>query len=484
MDEFSYVLSGVSPDGGSVRFVLTGDRLAIGRQGDLLLHHSSVSRNHALLEKREDGWYVSDQGSRNGTTVNDVSIQRHRLCSGDVVGFGRIKFRFDVEGLDAGEEAETSAMTFGTFSGMVPGSGNSLVGRSDALKSAMQTARRAAKSNATVLIFGESGTGKELFAHLVYEESNRRKKPFIPVHSSAIEPNLLGSTLFGHEKGAFTGALTQKKGLFEEADGGTIFLDEIGELSAEMQVKLLRVLQEGEFMRVGGTAPIHVDVRVICATNRDLAAAVKEGKFREDLYYRLNVIQISLPPLRERLGDIPDLVRHFVSLLGGCTRSISNEALAALSRYPWPGNVRELRNCIERALVLSSNDRLEIGDFPPEIVGEVTSSSLRSSSEGDESSLPSVRNGNGACIPCEDRGQKVCASSASLPPTTDTASSLAEMERRYIQSVLDQCKGNKRLAAERLGISRSTLYEKLREGCPETGQTACSESGQDTAGEG
>ena len=462
MDEFSYVLSGVSPDGGSVRFVLTGDRLAIGRQGDLLLHHSSVSRNHALLEKREDGWYVSDQGSRNGTTVNDVSIQRHRLCSGDVVGFGRIKFRFDVEGLDAGEEAETSAMTFGTFSGVVPSIGNSLVGRSDALKSAMQTARRAAKSNATVLIFGESGTGKELFAHLVYEESNRRKKPFIPVHSSAIEPNLLGSTLFGHEKGAFTGALTQKKGLFEEADGGTIFLDEIGELSAEMQVKLLRVLQEGEFMRVGGTAPIHVDVRVICATNRDLAAAVKEGKFREDLYYRLNVIQISLPPLRERLGDVPDLVRHFVSLLGGCTRSISNEALAALSHYPWPGNVRELRNCIERALVLSPNDRLEIGDLPSEIVG----------------------GGAEPCIPCEDRGQKVCASSASLPPTTDTASSLAEMERRYIQSVLDQCKGNKRLAAERLGISRSTLYEKLREGCPETGQTACSESGQDTAGEG
>ena len=481
MEEFSYVLSGDSPDGGSVRFVLTGDRLTVGRQGNLLLPQASVSRNHAILEKREEGWIVSDLGSRNGTTVNGVTIQRHKLCSGDIVSFGRVKLRFDVEGAEGLEDAATSAMTVGTLSGLLAESAQSLVGRSDALKSAMQTARRAAKSNATVLIFGESGTGKELFAHLVYEESNRREKPFIPVHSSAIEPSLLGSTLFGHEKGAFTGALTQKKGLFEEADGGTIFLDEIGELSADMQVKLLRVLQEGEFMRVGGTAPIHVDVRVICATNRDLAAAVKEGKFREDLYYRLNVIQISLPPLRERLGDVPDLVRHFISLLGGCTRSISNEALVALSRYPWPGNVRELRNCIERALVLSSNDRLEVGDFPPEIVREATSPSLRSSSEGDESSLPSVRNGKEACIPCEDRGQKVSASSASLPPTTDTASSLAEMERRYIQSVLDQCKGNKRLAAERLGISRSTLYEKLREGCPETGQAGCSGSGHDSA---
>ena len=377
-------------------------------------------------------------GSRNGTTVNGVSVQRRMLCGGDIVGFGQLKFRVAVEGGEDSGEAETSAITIASTAGAGMGCVHSLVGRSNALTCAMQIARRAAKSNATVLIFGESGTGKELFSRLVYEESSRRDKPFIPVHSSAIEPNLLGSTLFGHEKGAFTGATAQKKGLFEEADGGTVFLDEIGELSADMQVKLLRVLQEGEFMRVGGTVPIHVDVRVICATNRDLAAAVKEGKFREDLYYRLNVIQISLPPLRERSGDIPDLVRHFIDILGSRPRGISNAAMEALVRYPWPGNVRELRNVIERALVLSDHDRLEIGDFPPEIAGH---------SVGDAQG-PSVSGGG----------------------------SLAEMEQHYIQSVLEQCNGNKRVAAERLGISRSTLYEKLKEACPNGGQRERPES--------
>lgn len=466
MDDFAYVLSGDAPEGGYVRFVLAGDRLTIGRQGDLLLSHASVSRNHALLERRDDGWVVSDLGSRNGTTVNGVSIQRHRLCNGDVVGFGRMKLRFDVEGFDSVQESETCMMTFETFTNVLPESAQSLVGRSDALKGAMQIARRAAKSKATVLIFGESGTGKELFAHLVYEESDRRKKPFIPVHSSAIEPNLLGSTLFGHEKGAFTGAVSQKKGLFEEADGGTIFLDEIGELSADMQVKLLRVLQEGEFMRVGGTAPLHVDVRVICATNRDLAAAVKAGTFREDLYYRLNVIKISLPPLRERAGDVVDLVRHFIDLLGGKTRSISDEALASLSQYAWPGNVRELRNVMERALVLSEHDRLELSDFPPEIVGDGPED--RSVSAAAPSTQPSSG--------CEELRRPADSQQSTL-------NSLAEMERRYIQSVLEQCNGNKRLAAERLGISRSTLYEKLREGCAGTGHVGCSESGHSSTSE-
>ena len=425
--------------------------MTVGRQGDILLHHASVSRQHALLESREEGWLLSDMGSRNGTTVNGVSVQRRVLVPGDIVSFGRVKMKFEAEGGDYVDDAETSVLTTGmlTTGGGVPESVSALVGRSDALRQAMQLARRAAKSDATVLIFGESGTGKELFSRLVYDASTRRGKPFIPVHSSAIEPNLLGSTLFGHEKGAFTGAVTQKKGLFEEADGGTIFLDEIGELSADMQVKLLRVLQEGEFMRVGGTAPIHVDVRVICATNRDLAAAVKEGKFREDLYYRLNVIQISLPPLRERTGDVPDLVNHYIELLGGRTRSISAEAMAALVRYSWPGNVRELRNVIERTLVLSERDRLELSDFPPEIVGRGDTGTTDIPS----ASKMAVRHSVGE-------------SSSSAVNSASTSDDLAEMERRHIQSVLDQCNGNKRLAAERLGISRSTLYEKLKLSVP------------------
>ncbi len=453
----NYILLGDTPDGQAQSFVLKGGCMTIGRQGDILLHHASVSRHHAQLECRDEGWLLSDLGSRNGTMVNGVSVQRTVLVPGDIVSFGRLKMKFEVEGGDDNDEAETSVLTTGLLpTGELPASAVALVGRSEALQQAMRLARRAAKSDATVLIFGESGTGKELFSKLVFEESARRDKPFIPVHSSAIEPNLLGSTLFGYEKGAFTGAVAQKKGLFEEADGGTIFLDEIGELSADMQVKLLRVLQEGEFMRVGGTAPIHVNVRVICATNRDLAVAVKEGTFREDLYYRLNVIQISLPPLRERAGDVPDLVNHFIDLLGGRVRGISAEAMAALVRYPWPGNVRELRNVIERSLVLSEHDRLELSDFPPEI----------------------VKSGGGDCGTAGPGVLNVPMPQSAGPGSlgAQPQSSLADIEAAHIRSVLEACGGNKKLAAERLGISRSTLYEKIK-GCPISGQ----ESPQDPA---
>jgi DNA-binding NtrC family response regulator len=305
----------------------------------------------------------------------------------------------------------------------------------------MKIAARAAKSNATVLLFGESGTGKELFARLVWEESARSSKKFLPVHTGAIESSLLASTLFGHEKGAFTGADKLKKGLIEEADGGTIFLDEIGEINGETQVKLLRVLQEGEFMRVGGTEPVKVDVRVICATNRDLEAAVKEGKFREDLYYRLNVIKIHLPPLRDRVGDIADLVRHYVALMGGMEKGVSSEAMAALERYSWPGNVRQLRNVVERMVVLSAHDVLDVGDLPPEITAT-----------GDTAGR--------VAPPVPQQSNNVVERVAHDAPPIQ---SLADIERHHIVAVLESCGGNKKLAAERLGISRSSLYEKLKE---------------------
>lgn len=408
--------------------MLSGDRVTVGRHGMLQLFDRSVSREHAVLSKVGETWIVADTGSRNGTFVNGVSVQRKRISPGDTIRFGKVSLRLDGGDDDlGGDDAETNAVTMATNSQFClngPGA-HALVGRSDALRGAMKIAARAAKSNATVLLFGESGTGKELFARLVWEESARSGRKFLPVHTGAIEPSLLAGTLFGHEKGAFTGADRQKKGLFEEADGGTIFLDEIGEINGETQVKLLRVLQEGEFMRVGGTEPVKVDVRVICATNRDLAAAVKEGRFREDLYYRLNVIQIHLPPLRERTGDIADLVNHYVSELGGPTRSVTPKAMSALCAYDWPGNVRELRNTIERMVVLGG-DVLDIGDLPPEVV-----------SGGTHIAFPAA---------------------SAAPADMD----LADVERKHIISILEMSGGNKCKAAQLLGVSRSALYEKLK----------------------
>lgn len=246
-----------------------------------------------------------------------------------------------------------------------------IVGRSNLLQQAVRLAEKAAQSDATVLIRGETGTGKELFTRLIFEESRRCDGPFVPVHCSAIEETLMSSALFGHEKGAFTGAVTQKKGLFEEADQGTIFLDEIGELSPATQVKMLRILQEGEFMRVGGNKPIRVKVRVVAATNRDLETAVQKGEFREDLYFRLKVIEIKLPALRQRPDDIPELIHHYVreisQQLTTPVKSISDEAMTAFQNYRWPGNIRELRNVIERSLVLAERSVLTLDDLPPEI---------------------------------------------------------------------------------------------------------------------
>ena len=301
-----------------------------------------------------------------------------------------------------------------------------IIGRSPALQAALRLAAKAARHDTTVLIRGETGTGKELVARLIVAESPRRDKPFIPVHCSAIGENLLGSTLFGHEKGAFTGAVGLKKGVFEEADGGTVFLDEVGELSPDMQVKLLRVLQEGEFMRLGGTRPLRTRVRMLAATNRNLEQAIRDGLFRDDLFYRLNVIAVRLPPLRERPEDIPELARYYVDALSrkaarGPVR-LSEEALARLCAYAWPGNIRELRNVIERGLVLAEGGCITEDDLPPEVTA----------AEPDPGPVPSERR------------------------------SLETMERDYILSVLRECGGNKRLAAGRLGISRSTLYDKLK----------------------
>jgi len=242
-----------------------------------------------------------------------------------------------------------------------------IVGESGALRALTATARKAADSSATILVLGESGTGKEVLARSIHRWSRRRDEPFVVVNCAALADQLLQSDLFGHERGAFTGAIRQKKGRLEIADGGTVFLDEIGEIDREMQAKFLRFLQEREFDRLGGTRPIRVDVRIIAASNRDLAAEVKAGRFREDLYYRLRVVEIVMPPLRERRGDIPLLaeafLREYCLASGARTRRFSRDALQALKQHAWPGNVRELRNCIERAVVLGAGETIEMSDL-------------------------------------------------------------------------------------------------------------------------
>ena len=282
-----------------------------------------------------------------------------------------------------------------------------------------------ASLRSTVLICGESGTGKELVARAIHHSGSRADKPFVSVSCAALTETLLESELFGHEKGSFTGAELQTKGKFELADGGTIFLDEIGDISGKLQADLLRVLQERRFYRVGGTDEVSVDVRVIAATNKNLADEVQEGRFRDDLYYRLNVIEIRIPPLRERREDIPLLAEHFVqriaSELGKDIAGISGEALKVLLDYDWPGNVRELENVIERAIVTSRNGTLVESDF--------TWLTQRNKS-GENWDVPDVP--------------------------------LSELERRAIIAVLERKRGNVKEAASALGIDRSTLYDKLK----------------------
>jgi DNA-binding NtrC family response regulator len=246
-------------------------------------------------------------------------------------------------------------------------------GESAKMRLAIETAKKAAASKSTVLLLGESGTGKEVFARAIHAWSDRREAPFIAINCVGLSKDLLESELFGHEKGAFTGAHQVKKGKMEQANGGTVFLDEIGEISAELQTKLLRFLQEREFERVGGTQRISVDVRVIAATNQDLPAAIKEGRFRPDLYYRINVIPISLPPLRERKEDIRALAKFFLRRFASDTKKnftgMEAEAEAQLAAYEWPGNVRELANVVERSVVLGEGPEITLEDLPPRIAG-------------------------------------------------------------------------------------------------------------------
>ncbi|BCA54825.1 Acetoacetate metabolism regulatory protein AtoC [Nitrospira sp. KM1] len=312
-----------------------------------------------------------------------------------------------------------------------------LIGTSSQIRDLVEFVEKVADTDSTVLIQGESGTGKEMVARMLHFNSLRKARPLVPVNCGAIPENLLESELFGHERGAFTGALHTRLGRFELANGGTIFLDEIGELSPSLQVKLLRVLQERSFERVGGTKTIHVDVRVLAATNQDLERAVQDKRFRQDLYYRLHVIPVTIPPLRERCEDIPDLVRHFVAVFNRTKHttieSCSPDAMTRLTEYAWPGNVRELEHMIERVVVLKKTGRIEASDLPERV--------LQRTGHPEASKDQFIR--------FSDQG-------------VNLSRELEQFENRLIVEALRQANGITSKAAQLLQLNRTTLVEKLK----------------------
>jgi DNA-binding NtrC family response regulator len=301
---------------------------------------------------------------------------------------------------------------------------DTIIGNSVPIQEAVTLARKVAATDATVLLLGETGTGKEVFAQSIHNNGNRNGKPFVAVNCSAFTKELLESELFGHKAGAFTGAIKDKKGLFEEANGGTIFLDEIGEMPAELQAKLLRVLESGEFIKVGDTKTLKVNVRIIAATNRDLQKEIEAGRFRSDLFYRLSVFQITLPPLRERIKDIPVLANHFTSVFAAKTNKsvpgLQKEYLEALQHYNWPGNIRELKNIIERSVILNDESQLSAKNLPVELQTETDNHFT-------------------------------------------SAFDLAAVEKQHIKKVLVYTKGNKTETARLLNIGLTTLYRKIEE---------------------
>jgi two-component system nitrogen regulation response regulator GlnG len=323
-----------------------------------------------------------------------------------------------------------------------------LLGRASAMQQVFRAIGRLARSSVNVLVTGESGTGKELVARALHQHSPRAKKPFIALNTAAIPAELLESELFGHEKGAFTGADALRRGRFEQADGGSLFLDEIGDMPRPLQTRLLRVLAEGEFYRVGGQLPVHVDVRVIAATHQDLEARVRAGQFRDDLYHRLNVIRIELPPLRARREDVPDLLRHYLKVaaqeLGAEAKELHADALARLVAYDWPGNVRELVNLCRRLTVLAPGREVRVEDLPAPVAGDAAAAAAATDWTGPLVQWAAAELGRSGHAPLLDQA-------------------LPAFERALLAVTLQHTQGHRQEAARLLGWGRNTLTRKLRE---------------------
>ena len=399
-----------------------------------------------------DGMAVLQAARRINPDIEVVLITAYGSVSGAVDAmrdgaFSYLEKPVDLDALDAVVERALERRHLVSENRMLKarlgGEGGQLAGIiaiDPAMEEALNVAARAAPSQASVLILGESGTGKELVARAVHAASPRRERPFVAVNCAALSESLMESELFGHEKGAFTGASRQHAGRFEQADGGTIFIDEVGEIPPAAQVKLLRVLQERTFERVGGTDTVQVDVRVVAATNRDLRRMAGDGSFREDLYYRLNVVSVSLPPLRHRRRDIPALIDHFLAhyseLNGKPVEGLSREASDVLMRYSYPGNVRELQNILERAVVMARDPLISQRDLPPEV------------SEGSDGTSGGGLDGSGSHGQGPTRG--------GLPDQVEA------LERQAIREALDRAEGVQSRAAEELGITERNLRYKLK----------------------
>ncbi len=382
---------------------------------ELRLTDPHVSRRHAAFGVTARGLHLVDLRSTNGTFVNGVAVVEAYLEGGEVVRVGSTSIRVDVEAAPSSAQLAPT-MRFGR-----------MVGASEAMRRLYPLCERLAASNVPVVVEGETGTGKELLAEAIHEEGPRAQGPFVVFDCTAVAPNLLESALFGHERGAFTGAVAARKGVFEQADGGTLLVDEIGDLDVTLQAKLLRAIERSEVQRVGGEGFVRVDVRVIAATRRDLDREVQEGRFRDDLFYRLAVARIELPPLREREGDVALLARHFWRMLGGAAQPIPADVLSRFEDYDWPGNVRELHNAVAR--------RLALGELEP-----------AASSRKSEAPPPAGAGSNEIRV------------RVNLPFSLARQHAIDDFERIYIAHVLERHGGNVVRAAEASGIARRYFH--------------------------
>ena len=404
------------PDAGEASKA-TSEHLTVGTAdgNDLVLSDPTVSRYHLELVRGDQGIEVVDHGSTNGTIHQGVRIQRAVVRPGTVLSLGRTAIRIGDGGRVTVELHEQDEWA-------------GLRGRTPVMRRLMARVRRAAQSDSAVLLVGESGTGKELIARALHDEGPRRAGPFVVVDCGALSPSLVASELFGHEKGAFTGADRRHEGAFERAHGGTLLLDEVGELPPALQPTLLGALERRRFRRVGGREEIEVDVRLVCATHRDLRAEVNAGTFRLDLYYRIAVVVLSVPALRERVEDVPLLVEHFVREAGAdgpLDDVVGADAMASLCAHHWPGNVRELRNVVEAMLVMGEEPALDGGVASPEGGADVVDRSL------------------------------------GLSYRDARAAVLAEFERRYLRRLLDRAGGNVSRAAREARMDRTYLIKLL-----------------------